>query len=194
MRLSRLQEVILGYTTFGGELDFPRYIFRRGLAALGGLFALRLTLVGPQISETKQAIGVLAILFVISLILVFFFLRNTVQYAIDEEIRQLSGILIIGLTYLILSGIVVLVLYPLLNVLRPESFRYTSAEIGVGLNIASFTALLTIIANRSALKSRYPSLQTIESVSQTRRNTLWIEFRPRSTDWAISTVQKRNVQ
>lgn len=125
MCFSRLKEVILRYTTFGGELDFPRYFFRRGLAAIGGLFALRLTLVGPQIPETDMAIGVLAILFVVSLSLTFYFLRNTVQYTIEEEIRRLRDIIAIGITYLLFSGIVVIVLYPLLNILRPESFSYT---------------------------------------------------------------------
>lgn len=163
MWLSRLKEVILGYTTFGGELDFPRYIFRRGLAAVGGLFALRLTLIGPQIPETDTAIGVLAILFIVSLILAFYFLRNSVQYIIEDETRRLRGILAIGIIYLLLSGIVVIVLYPLLNILRPNPFSYTSTEIAAGLNIAGYAALLTIIANRSTLKSRYPSLQTIKS-------------------------------
>lgn len=163
MCLSRLKEVILGYTTFGGELDFPRYLFRRGLAAIGGLFALRLTLVGPQIPETDMAIGVLAILFVVSLVLIFYFIQNTVQYTIKEEIRQLRGTLAIGITYLLLSGIVVIILYPVLNILRPRPFSYSSTEIAAGLNIASYAALLTIIANRSTLESEYLSLQTIKS-------------------------------
>ncbi|WP_180271798.1 NACHT domain-containing protein [Halorubrum persicum] len=163
MCLSRLKEVILRYTTFGGELDFPRYLFRRGLAAIGGIFALRLTLVGPQIPETDMAIGVLTVLFVVSLALMFYFLRNTVQYTINEEIRKLRGTLATGITYLLLSGIVVIVLYPLLNILRTRPFSYTSTEIAAGLNIASYAALLTIIANRSSLKNQYPSLQTIKS-------------------------------
>jgi hypothetical protein len=129
MWLSRLKEVIHRYTTFGGELDFPSYIFRRGLAAIGGLFALRLTLVGPQIPETDTALGVLAILFIASLVLSFYFLQNSVQYSIEEETRRLRGILTIGIIYLLLSGIVVIVLYPLLNILRLSPFSYTSTAL-----------------------------------------------------------------
>lgn len=162
MYLSRLKEVLLNYISFGGELDFPRYIFRRGFAALGGLFTLRLTLIGPQIPQTNVAMGVLGVLLLISFILVFYSLRDTVQYTVDDEIRRLKGVLIIGTIYLLLSGVVVIVIYPLLNILRPVPFRHTSTEIAAGLNIASYAAFLTIIANRSTLKAQYPSLQMIK--------------------------------
>ena len=162
MCISRLKEAIIGYTTFGGELEFTNHIFVRGIAAIGVLFLFRFRAIGPQISQTDWALGVLAFGFVTSIVLVFYFLHNVMQYTTNKALRQWPGILLSGIIYLILSGIAVVLLYILLHFLRPEPLEYSIVEVAAGLNILSIATLLMIVSNRSTLKSRYPGLPVIK--------------------------------
>lgn len=162
MCLSRLKEVIIAYTTFGGELDFPSNVFVRGIGAIVALIVFRVRVVGVQISQSTQAYIVLGVGFLLSLTLLLHFLRDAAQYTTKKRIRQRTGILVSALIYLGLSGMGVLFLYPVLNSLRTSPLEYSPGEVGVGLNILSTAALLTVIWNRRTLKSRYPSLQSVK--------------------------------
>ncbi|WP_266080798.1 hypothetical protein [Haladaptatus caseinilyticus] len=163
MYLSCLKEVIIEYTTFGGELDFANHIVVRGVAAIVLLLLFRFRAIGPQISRTDWALGVLAAGFATSIALAFYFLYDASQYTTKKRFRQRTGIILSGLLYLLLTGIGVAVLYVLLNFLRPEPLEYSIIEAAAGFNVLSIATLLMIISNRSALKNRYPSLQTIKS-------------------------------
>lgn len=163
MCLSRLKEVILGYTTLGGELDFANHVFVRGPAAIVILFLFRFRAIGPQISQTDWALAVLGTGLVASLLLTIYFLRDSTRYTTEKKLRRWSGIALSGFMYLILTGIGVIMLYILLNLLRPEPLVFTPIEAAAGLNVLSIATLLMVVSNRSTLKSRYPSLQTIRN-------------------------------
>lgn len=162
MCLSRLKEVIIAYTTFGGELDFPSHVLVRGTAAIGALVVFRFRVIGIQISHSIQAYLVLGAGFILSLVFLLYFLQDAAQYTTNERVRKRTGILASALLYLGLSSIVVLLLYPTLNSLRTTPLEYSLIEVAAGGNILSIATLLTIIWNRRTLKSRYPGLQSVK--------------------------------
>lgn len=162
MSLSRLKEVIIAYTTFGGELDFPSHVLVRGVAAIGALVVFRFRVIGVQISHSIQAYIVLGVGFLLSLAFLLYFLREAAKYTTNERIRRRTGILASALLYLGLGGIAVLLLYPTLNSLRATPLEYSLVEVAAGGNILSIATLLTIIWNRRTLKTRYPGLQSVK--------------------------------
>ncbi|WP_232703510.1 hypothetical protein [Halobacterium wangiae] len=161
MGLSRLKEVILEYTTFGGELDFPSSVFVRGIAAIVALTVFRFRVIGAQISQSAWAYVVLGGGFVVSIVLLLYFLRDAARYTTEKKLRRLTGILISATIYFGLGSIAILILYPALNSLRTTPLAYTTIEAATGATILSIATLLTTIWNRQTLKSRYSSLQSI---------------------------------
>lgn len=162
MSLSRLKEVFLEYTTFGGELDFPGSVLVRGISAIVALVVFRLRVIGAEISQSAWAYLVLGGGFAVSIALLLYFLRDTAQYTTEKKLRRRAGILISTTIYLGLGSIAVLILYPILNTLRTTPLAYTTIEAATGFAVLSTATLLTIIWNRRTLKSRYPSLQSIK--------------------------------
>lgn len=163
MFLSRLKEVIIAYTTFGGELDFPSHVLVRGIAAISALVVFRFRVIGVQISNSVQAYIVLGTGFLLSLAFLLYFLHDATQYTINDRIRRRTGIFASALLYLGLGSIVILLLYPTLNFLRTAPLEYSLVEVAAGGNILSISTLLTIIWNRRTLKSRYPGIQSVKN-------------------------------
>jgi hypothetical protein len=162
MCLSQLKEVIISYTTFGGELDFPSHVFVRGIAAIGVLGVFRFRVIGVQISHSLQAFIVLGAGLFLSLAFLLYFLHDAAQYTTKKKVRKTTGILVTSALYLGLGSIATLLLYPTLNSLRTAPIDYSVVEAGAGANILTIATLLAIIWNRRTLKSRYPSLQSIK--------------------------------
>lgn len=162
MSLSRFKNAIIAYTTFGGELDFPSHVLVRGTAAIGALVVFRFRVIGVQIAHSIQAYIVLGATFLLSLVLLLYFLHDAAQYTTNERIRNRTGILTSALLYLGLSSIAILFIYPILNSLRTTPLEYSLVEVAAGGNILSIATLLTIIWNRRTLKSRYPGLQSVK--------------------------------
>jgi len=167
MNFSSITDLLLEYSTFGGETNFTTSVGSAVVSLIATVASLQLALLTQGVSGT----GLIAVSLIGSILFpvgLFHYTRESGERTTDPRFHSRTGRAKVMAVYFLIGGVSVLLIRVVgVTIMSGIGFfELTLPELVLGIALSLGFALVVSVANYSSLSGSYPSLQDVLTTFQ----------------------------